>query len=61
MDLGLQGKRALVTGSSGGVGAAVAQRLAAEGCVIVIHGRHADTAQTQVEAIRSAGGPRPLS
>jgi NAD(P)-dependent dehydrogenase (short-subunit alcohol dehydrogenase family) len=31
MDLGLQGKRALETGSSAGIGAAIAEALAAEG------------------------------
>ena len=31
MDLGLQGKRALVTGRSAGIGAEIAEALAAEG------------------------------
>jgi 3-oxoacyl-[acyl-carrier protein] reductase len=56
MDLGLEGRRALVTGSSGGVGAAVAHRLAIEGCSVVVHGRDADAARTQVESIRRVGG-----
>ncbi len=34
MDLGLQGKVALVTGGSKGIGLAIARRLAAEGCVL---------------------------
>jgi 3-hydroxybutyrate dehydrogenase len=35
---GLHGRRALVTGSTGGLGLAVAESLAAEGCEILLHG-----------------------
>lgn len=38
MDLGLRGKRALVTGSSRGTGAVIARTLASEGAVVVVHG-----------------------
>jgi NAD(P)-dependent dehydrogenase (short-subunit alcohol dehydrogenase family) len=47
MDLQLKGKRALVTGSSSGIGAACARELAAEGVDVVIHGRD----RTRAEAV----------
>jgi NAD(P)-dependent dehydrogenase (short-subunit alcohol dehydrogenase family) len=39
MDLGLEGRRALVLASSAGLGRAVAARLAAEGAAVAVHGR----------------------
>jgi len=43
MDLGLKGKRAIVTGGSKGIGKAVARSLAEEGCDVVIAARTIDT------------------
>jgi NAD(P)-dependent dehydrogenase (short-subunit alcohol dehydrogenase family) len=56
MDLELIGHPALVTGSSGGLGAAIAERLAAEGCDVLIHGRDTEAATKVAERITSAGG-----
>src|SRR5215471_17028122 len=56
MDLQLDGLRAVVTGSSGGIGEQIARRLAAEGASVVVHGRRAEAVQAVVEAIKSSGG-----
>lgn len=42
MDLGLDGKTAVVTAASGGLGAAIAEALAAEGARVVVSARNAD-------------------
>jgi 3-oxoacyl-[acyl-carrier protein] reductase len=53
----LENKLALVTGSSRGIGAAVAARLAEDGAsVIVNYASSAERAETVVRDIRSAGG-----
>ncbi len=53
----LDGKVAVVTGASLGIGAGIAERLAAEGAAVVVnYGRNKDTADALVSRIQSAGG-----
>lgn len=55
MDLGLEGKRALVTGSTSGIGAGVAKALAREGAAVVVTGRNAERAEEVAAGIRPFG------
>ena len=55
MTLELEGKRALVTGSSSGLGEAIAKRLAREGARLVIHGRNVARAERVAAEIRATG------
>jgi NAD(P)-dependent dehydrogenase (short-subunit alcohol dehydrogenase family) len=41
MDLGIRGKIAVVTGSTAGIGFAIAKNLAAEGTQVIVNGRNA--------------------
>src|SRR5260370_12666104 len=56
MDLKLTGKRALVTGSSSGIGAEIARMLAGEGATVLVHGRNQERVDAVVAQIRAAGG-----
>ena len=52
----LTGRTALVTGSSAGIGAVIASRLAAEGCRVIVHGRDAERVVRRVDQVRHEGG-----
>ncbi|CAN5248372.1 SDR family NAD(P)-dependent oxidoreductase [soil metagenome] len=56
MDMLLQGKVALVTGSSSGIGVGIAHVLADEGVSVVVHGRDAGRAQKTADDIIAKGG-----
>jgi 3-oxoacyl-[acyl-carrier protein] reductase len=50
-------RRALVTGGSGVIGSAIAERLAADGHAVILHAhRHAESAQRMAEKIKAHGG-----
>jgi NAD(P)-dependent dehydrogenase (short-subunit alcohol dehydrogenase family) len=54
MNLELEGKLALVSGSTAGIGRAIAESLAAEGAEVVVNGRSQERVNTALEEIRSA-------
>jgi 3-oxoacyl-[acyl-carrier protein] reductase len=56
MELGLNGRRAIVCASSRGLGKACARALAREGCEVVINGRDADALNEAAAEIRDATG-----
>lgn len=56
MDLQLQGKRALVTGSSTGIGEGIAKVLAQEGALVAVHGRDEERTNGVAEEIVAKGG-----
>jgi 3-oxoacyl-[acyl-carrier protein] reductase len=55
MDLGLSGKRAIVTGSTKGLGRAIAETLLDEGAAVAICARDHEGVASAVEALRERG------
>jgi 3-oxoacyl-[acyl-carrier protein] reductase len=60
MDLQLQGKTALVTGASVGIGRGIALALAAEGVRLALTARRMDKLEAVAADIAAAGGPAPV-
>ena len=54
MKIDLGGKTALVTGSTAGIGLAIAKGLAGAGVRIVVNGRHHDSVERGVAAVLAA-------
>jgi NAD(P)-dependent dehydrogenase (short-subunit alcohol dehydrogenase family) len=61
MDLQLRGKRALVTGSTAGIGFAAAAGLFKEGVSVVVNGRAKERVEQAVDKIRGTGGDGQVS
>jgi NAD(P)-dependent dehydrogenase (short-subunit alcohol dehydrogenase family) len=56
MDLRLKHKRALVTGSTAGIGNAIATSLAREGAAVIVNGRRPGDVEAAVAAMQTATG-----
>jgi 3-oxoacyl-[acyl-carrier protein] reductase len=56
MDLQIKGKKALVTGSSSGIGESIAKFLAKEGVHVMAHGRNEKELSRVVDEIQKVGG-----
>ncbi len=61
MDLQLKDKTAFISGSTAGIGFAIAKRLATEGATVIINGRTTEAVHNAVEALKSATGNAAIS
>src|SRR4051812_7641323 len=61
MDLGLQGKVAIITGGSEGIGRAAAESLGREGASVVVCGRRVDVLERAAAEVAEATGAEILA
>jgi NAD(P)-dependent dehydrogenase (short-subunit alcohol dehydrogenase family) len=61
MDLQLTGKTALITGSTAGIGFAIAKVLLREGAQVIINGRTQDSVDKAAASLKAATGKTPLT
>lgn len=61
MDLKLKDKTALVTGSTDGIGYAIAKSLAGEGAKVIVNGRTAERVNAAIEKIKAETGSQNIS
>ena len=61
MDLGLKGRQALITGAAKGIGKAIAERLAAEGCNLILVGRGKDTLNALARDLEKTGACKAMA
>ena len=61
MDLGIKGRLALVTGSTTGIGRAIAATLAAEGAHVIVNGRNEATVKDAVAALSRTGSAHGIA
>jgi NAD(P)-dependent dehydrogenase (short-subunit alcohol dehydrogenase family) len=59
LDLQLEGKQALVTGSTGGIGYAIAAALLEEGADVIVNGRSQQTVDAAIASLGELTGRRP--
>ena len=61
MDLGIKDKLALITGSTQGIGYAIAKMLASEGARVIVNGRRPDLVEQAVTALSAHADVRGVA